>query len=787
MSTPRTTYQPKDIWTLIKERSASVEALHPPVHFHRWIWYLHRAVNGGHRVYFHAPPQHGKAVADSAPILTDRGWVTVGDVRVGDKLVGSDGRWTTVQAVYPQGDVPLYRVTFNDGASIATCANHLWHVKRRDCAHPRVVSTATLAAGKLLTNPPSTPRASGSGSKCLWWLPVVAPVAYETAELPVDPYCLGAWLGDGHSSAAAITSTDQQIVNAFDAAGYPTRKRTGTSSGKASTYGVGGGFQMQLRALKVLNNKRVPEEYLTSSTEQRLALLHGLTDTDGTCDGNGPSYTTTLPHLAVSFRRLVASLGGVCREYQRTVQTSRPEHARVYTLYFRLPAGIPPFRLERKLAKHLPVTGRSTPKRAIRSIELSGHGHATCFTVDAADHLFCVGDDMVVTHNTSCTLWGLAWILIRRPGKHHAYMTFSAARAGQVNQLFRLIAAASGLTFTGDLKRLTFAGGSTVTFTSGDQGLTGQPITGVLVVDDLYKEQAQADSPAYRHRVETMWANSVVARLHRAASVLVLGTRWHPQDMYGRLIDQGYDQVLLTAIAEEGDPNGRQVGEALFPDRFTVEELADKQREMLPSAWASLYQGRPRARGAGVFSAPTYYSSLPQVYTGAFGIDLAYTSGTKSDFSVCLEMIESNGLYYVVDLWTDRLPIDATAVHLKQRVDAHPEHRVVWRCSSTERASAALLKRPPYDLPIICRTPPGDKLVSATAVAVDWNNGKVALPSPSVYPQHAAWVKQLVDQALDFTGTGKEHDDIIDALGTAHAELRSSNNIGFRGAGSRLT
>lgn len=369
-------------------------------------------------------------------------------------------------------------------------------------------------------------------------------------------------------------------------------------------------------------------------------------------------------------------------------------------------------------------------------------------------------------------------------------MTYSQKKAANVNAVFRLIVAACGLRLIAETQtELRFADGSIVTFTSGDVGLTGLPITGVLIVDDLYKERIQADSPAYRQRIELMWDNSVIARLHRGASVLVLGTRWHPQDMYGKLVaEQRYKEVLLPAEAEAGDVNGRQVDEALFPTLFTSEELQAKKRDMLPSAWASLYQGRPRARGAGVFQQPSFYTVLPTTHASIYGIDLGYTTHTKSDPSVCLEMRFSDGKYYVTSCWTDRKLIEDTADVLGVKRDERPGQHMIWRASSTERASASLLKRPPYNLPIIVRSPPGDKLVSATAVAVDWNKGLVVLPDVTVYPQHAEWVKQLIDQALDFTGTGKEHDDIVDALGNAHNELRAlavANAVPYVGAGGR--
>lgn len=386
---------------------------------------------------------------------------------------------------------------------------------------------------------------------------------------------------------------------------------------------------------------------------------------------------------------------------------------------------------------------------------------------------------------TLTTLWGLAWLCLDPRPWSHAYMTYSAQRAGRMNRLFRLILNACGIAYEGDLSELRLENGTTIQFVSAQQGLTGSPITGVLLVDDLYKEQKDADSPAYRETIELMWPNSVLGRLHEGASVLVLGTRWHPQDYYGKLVEeQRYREIKLPAFAEEGDVNGREIGEVLAPEIHSSDYLLDKKRDMLPSAWDALYQCNPRVRGAGMFQEPSFYSALPVAgYRGAYGIDLAYTDSSLSDESVCLEMWREETTdsarprFYVVNLWHGRERIEVTGTVLQGLHGQRPAWPMLWRCSGTERGSAMLLKAPPWSLPINVRTISGDKRVSNADVAVAWNDGRVLLPDMSVYPQHAAWCKALIKQCLDFRGDGKEHDDIVDGLGNAHFELKSVRGI----------
>jgi len=386
---------------------------------------------------------------------------------------------------------------------------------------------------------------------------------------------------------------------------------------------------------------------------------------------------------------------------------------------------------------------------------------------------------------TWTTLWGLAWLCLDERTFSHAYMTFSAKRAQTINKAFRKVLDACGVKWSGDLATITLANGTTIQFVSIQQGLTGSPINGALIVDDLYKEQKDADSEVYRENVETMWGNSVVGRLHEGSSVIVLGTRWHPADWYGKLVDEyGYKSLKLPAFAEENDPNGREIGEVLAPFIHSAEYLRAKQRSMLALAWSALYQCNPRVRGAGVFQQPAFYSVLPTTgYRGAYGIDLAYTADTTSDESGCLELWRVEGktpdlpLFYVIDIWYDRCLIERTAEILQGKHASAPAWPMCWRCSGTERGSAMLLKAAPYRLPIAVRNVSTDKLVSNTAVAVAWNDGRVLLPDFAAFPEKAERIKRLLNQCLDFTGSGKEHDDLVDCLGNAHVELRGVSGV----------
>jgi len=122
-----------------------------------------------------APPQHGKALANDTLILTRKGWITVGEVRVGDYFIGSNGGWTKITAVYPQGEVQLYKISFSNGKSarrkkminpyLEACGDHLWQVHNRYSGRP-VIKTTKQLSGDLH-------EADGRNK---WRIPIVAPL-----------------------------------------------------------------------------------------------------------------------------------------------------------------------------------------------------------------------------------------------------------------------------------------------------------------------------------------------------------------------------------------------------------------------------------------------------------------------------------------------------------------------------------------------------------------------------------------------------------------------------------
>jgi phosphate starvation-inducible PhoH-like protein len=362
----------------------------------------------------------GRAQPLEARVLTPTGFQPIGNLRVGDLVIGSDGKPTPVLGVYPQGRKEVFRVATQDGASTLCCGEHLWHVftasDRRRGRPGRVLETREMM-GKLR-----------SAHQHRYELPLLSgPAEFPSREVPMDPYALGLLLGDGcitGSTTPSFSTADPELVGALEERldGIELRHRGGFDYNLHHIGGHRGGVIVANPAMAVLRDlglagtrsatKFVPDLYLRNEPAVRLALLQGLLDSDG-----GPvvqrgricrvQYVTCSERLCDDVCFLVRSLGGVVYARRRGAAGRRPGRARgrlvhhrsdAFVLDLRLPPEIEPFRLERKRERYR-ESGIGRPMRFVHAIEPAGEAETVCIQVAAADSLY-VTDDFLVTHNT---------------------------------------------------------------------------------------------------------------------------------------------------------------------------------------------------------------------------------------------------------------------------------------------------------------------------------------------------------------------------------------------------
>jgi hypothetical protein len=353
----------------------------------------------------HGESKVGKALALSTPILTDSGWKNMATVSVGDAVHTADGSLTPVVAV---SDVmsgrTCYRVTTRSGASVIADSEHLW----------------TMTDGRVLTTEQMLLSGLRKESRYRFRLPVAEELDREDCALPIDPYLLGLWLGNGGTSNSLLhchSADADHYVMAAHAAGFLASVRSVRGNAAAITVsdGVKHGspegrsatFQGVLRAIGLLGNKHIPDSYLTASAKQRRALLQGLLDSDGYAathdNGSGHvEFSSTLRDLAEGVLLLARTLGVKARLVLKTATLNGRVIGDAYRVTFAASRADELFTAPRK-QNALPerLTSPRTRVDAVVSIEPVTSVPVRCITVEHVSGLFLAGRGLVVTHNST--------------------------------------------------------------------------------------------------------------------------------------------------------------------------------------------------------------------------------------------------------------------------------------------------------------------------------------------------------------------------------------------------
>lgn len=366
------------------------------------------AVKSGHKV--------GKALWVNTRIPTPSGWVRMGDIREGDIVFSEGGQPCNVIGATPiMYDHECFEVEFDDGTVVVADADHKWltwsHQARKAASRakrprsgPSVVTTREIKNTLLKKH-------AGRNHAIL----TADPVECDSKSLPVDPYLLGVWLGDGTTVAGSITTQDQEIEAAFSKR-YDISSRRPAGLGNCWAF-TPYGFQTDLRKLGVLSNKHVPPIYLRGSIEQRRALLAGLLDTDGTCAKNGSvQFDNTNENLASAVHELVASLGFKPFRSTKRATLNGKDCGTCHRIHFT--PHEPVFKLPRKLARQHAGKTKSqwVKQRSIVDVRETKSVPVRCITVDSPSSLFLISEAFIATHNSNTAAIVSLWFPIVVPG-----------------------------------------------------------------------------------------------------------------------------------------------------------------------------------------------------------------------------------------------------------------------------------------------------------------------------------------------------------------------------------
>ena len=262
----------------------------------------------------------GKAQPMYSKILTDDGWKTMRDIKIGDNVASSDGTFSKVVGIFPRGKMDIYRVYFNNGDYVDCTEDHLWTTKtdsERFRKKEGQVRTTKQIIETLYSSNKTGSRIAKNHS-----VPYINPIKFSKKDLLLHPYVLGVLIGDGslNSSTITVINPENDIIEKFKNLLPKSDKIEKTNCvNRCQTFRVQNKEKWKVSSTKLIikklelncpsYNKHIPKEYLTSSVEDRVELLRGLLDTDGTVNKNKSQieFSTSSKQLALNVKELASS------------------------------------------------------------------------------------------------------------------------------------------------------------------------------------------------------------------------------------------------------------------------------------------------------------------------------------------------------------------------------------------------------------------------------------------------------------------------------------------------
>ena len=373
---------------------------------------------------------------------------------------------------------------------------------------------------------------------------------------------------------------------------------------------------------------------------------------------------------------------------------------------------------------------------------------------------------------TETILHGIAHWLEQCPSENLAYISYNDDMAVEKSRKAQRYARYSGveLDYKSTAARTwkTTAGGGLIARGILGGSITGQEGLQLIVIDDPYKNRAEAESRLMRERVDSEFRSSIMTRAHPTTSIIINHTRWHVDDQIGRLVKRQpgrWERHNLPAITN---------GVALCEDLHTLDHLLAIRETVGEYVWQSLYMGQPRTRDTQLFQGIAYYTTLPSEVRVAIGVDLAYSSKTSSDWSVAVVMGAYNGVYYVIDVVRRQCAAPDFVFDLLRLQKRWPGAPMRGYLAGTERGAADFFQREGVRLQV--DNPTGDKFIRAQPLSAAWNHRDAkGEPAPRVLLPQAEypWVEPFTSCLLDFTGLNDPHDDDVDAAAAAFDALKT--------------
>jgi predicted phage terminase large subunit-like protein len=767
------------------------------------------------------PRTHYKALDLDTLIPTPTGFARMGDLKPGDVVFSDTGlpcRVTGVSPVFLNRE--CYEVEFSTGEKIFADAGHLWETdarRDRDAKHRDPVLRKSCPSIKTTEDIFNSLRCRGESNHRI---KLAGALQLPEASLPVPPYVLGAWLGDGTSSCGAITCDDPPILDEIRKEGQPVSK------GRAQFhYALNGGPEdpaylsrktslcARLRQLGVLNNKHIPQIYLRASYSQRLALLQGLMDTDGSISQDGQCvFCNTNPVLARQVRELIASLGLKAAQISRYKSFLKGHEAQdFYQVRFYAYKDVPVFRLPRKYERQKTRSAGSHQKyRQIVNVRKAASRPVRCIEVDSPSHLYLAGEGFIPTHNTYSLHVEAIQLILNFPDIRILIMKGKLEHSRQLLQSIR--SHFTGEAYGSRLKELfpEFCEGKkgkadswttsarirknqtqpTLAVASPQALKTGEHFD-VGFFDDLVHEKNFRNPALVQKAIDDF---NHYTPLVQHGYKYVTGTRYVFGDLYEWIIDKNMEteswKITQKACWTE-QPDGSK--EVLFKRRvlpdgrpigFTLEMLLRIQMED-PEMFSAQYLNQPALADQQKFTLEMLSNQLrtdrheefPAGSQTIFVIDLASSKKKKSDHSVILAgRADGLGRAWVVDCRGDRWDPPELSNHVIEMALEHRPIKILVEGTAAGRYFIEYLKLYAYQKGIVL---PLDELkvdnqddakkMRITSLAQELKNNRlfflIGLP---------VW-QRIVKEFTEYA-PGRKHDDYPDTIALLVQYFRANVN-----------
>jgi predicted phage terminase large subunit-like protein len=727
------------------------------------------------RLIINMPPRHDIAINEEIPTLL--GWKRIKDIMTGDYVFAPNGIPVLVTGKSAVNQKPTYIVTTSDGATLRVSEDHLWTVRFQCEVNAPYKTYSTLALYERQQKYPNTSKPPK--------LPQLSPLQYQNVKLPIDPYVLGVWLGDGSSSGASIGCSYADMPDMrrqIEDCGYST-----THNPKFQQFNVLG-LHKQLRELWLLNNKHIPEQYLCASIEQRIALLQGLIDTDGDVTKEGKvTFNQTDLKLTEQVLCLIHSLGVKARITNRQTNyngiPSQPSHR----IMFKLTNAA---RIPRKASGCKALQGNWA-----RTIHIHPTGlveSTQCLQVANEDGLFVAGRGHLVTHNTKSEFASFlfpAWFLGRFPEKKIIQTAHTAELAVGFGRKVRNLVATSDYQgiFPTKLSSDSKAAGRWNTHKGGDYFAigVGGAVTGkgadVLIIDDPHSEQEAMQGTATVYDRVYEWYNSGPRqRLQPGGAIIIVMTRWSKKDLTG--------QILANAAKRDGDtweviefPALMPSGKPLWAEFWSQKELEAIKAELPVSKWEAQYQQNPTSEEGAIIKREMWKrwesDIAPEIEYTIQSWDTAFEKNNRADYSACTTW----GIFYIPNDKGERTANIILLEAIKERME-FPELKVramqQWKewnpdtlIVEKKAAGAPLIyEMRRMGIPISEYTPSkgSDKIARVNAISDLFASGMVWCPD-------TRWADEVMEECASFPNG--DHDDLVDSTSQALLRFRQGGFI----------